>query len=289
MFPTCRLAGGCQRDVVTSRRSERNGSFNREEDQAHRSGLQRCLQSLHRQTFGASGVAQQMLLGGCVAARKTRRRDNGGWQHLSTAEKQDSEEAKVRCTPSLARGGRLEESIVEESIARGQPKLIFSSSEDAPVDAGQQSESDADCTDDDMIDPLHPLITMLHNLNFEPMLSLQEPRGYAPFSGLRQGFLNKRKDAAITATAKGPVASGNSYSLRRQIAALDEKMTAVRNENTVLREKKELAEQKIADTEKLNADILKAYDASKELLEDDRREKPMDLPRLFFKGSKGLR
>ena len=34
----------------------------REEDQAHRSGLQRCLQSLHRQTFGASGVAQQTLL-----------------------------------------------------------------------------------------------------------------------------------------------------------------------------------------------------------------------------------
>ena len=132
----------------------------------------------------------------------------------------------------------LEESIVEESIASGLPELIFSSSEDAPVDAGQQSESDEDCTDDDMIDPLHPLIAMLHNLNFEPMLSLQEPRGYAPFSGLRQGFLNKRKDAALTATAKGPVASGNSYSLRRQIAALDEKMTAVRNENAVLREKR---------------------------------------------------
>ena len=46
----------------------------------------------------------------------------------------------------------LEESIVEESIARGQPRLIFSSTEDAPVDAGQQSESDADCTEDDMRD-----------------------------------------------------------------------------------------------------------------------------------------
>ena len=46
----------------------------------------------------------------------------------------------------------LEESIVEESIASGLPELIFSSSEDAPVDAGQQSESDADCTEDDMRD-----------------------------------------------------------------------------------------------------------------------------------------
>ena len=32
----------------------------------------------------------------------------------------------------------LEESMVEESIASGLPELIFSSSEDAPVDAGQQ-------------------------------------------------------------------------------------------------------------------------------------------------------
>ena len=34
----------------------------KEEDLAHASGLQRCLQSLHRQTFGVSGIAQQMLL-----------------------------------------------------------------------------------------------------------------------------------------------------------------------------------------------------------------------------------
>ena len=33
-----------------------------EEDPAQASGLQRCLQSLHRQTLGASGIAQQMLL-----------------------------------------------------------------------------------------------------------------------------------------------------------------------------------------------------------------------------------
>ena len=34
----------------------------KEEDLAHASGLQRCLQSLHRQTFEVSGIAQQMLL-----------------------------------------------------------------------------------------------------------------------------------------------------------------------------------------------------------------------------------
>ena len=37
-------------------------TIEKEEDQAHASGLQRCLQSLHRQTFGVSGIAQQMLL-----------------------------------------------------------------------------------------------------------------------------------------------------------------------------------------------------------------------------------
>ena len=36
----------------------------KEEDLAHASGLQRCLQSLHRQTFGVSGIAQQMPLSG---------------------------------------------------------------------------------------------------------------------------------------------------------------------------------------------------------------------------------
>ena len=34
----------------------------KEEERVHAGGLQLCLDSLHRQTFGASGIAQQMLL-----------------------------------------------------------------------------------------------------------------------------------------------------------------------------------------------------------------------------------
>ena len=37
-------------------------SVEKEEDPAQAGGLQRCLQSLHSQMFGASGIAQQMLL-----------------------------------------------------------------------------------------------------------------------------------------------------------------------------------------------------------------------------------
>ena len=33
-----------------------------EEDQTHAGGLQRCLEALHRQTFGVPGITQQMLL-----------------------------------------------------------------------------------------------------------------------------------------------------------------------------------------------------------------------------------
>ena len=34
----------------------------KEEDRTHAGGLQRCLDSLHRQTFGVPGIAQEMLL-----------------------------------------------------------------------------------------------------------------------------------------------------------------------------------------------------------------------------------
>ena len=33
-----------------------------EEDRIHAGGLQRCLDSLHRQTLGASGIAQQIFV-----------------------------------------------------------------------------------------------------------------------------------------------------------------------------------------------------------------------------------